>query len=1232
MNRSAPSVETVLSHAVEIADPAERQGYVDQACGGDADLQGRVERLIANHFLAGSFLEEPAAVLAPGTTEGRETAGGLGGLVGTMIGPYRLLEQIGEGGMGLVFVAEQERPIRRRVALKVIKPGMDSRQVVARFEAERQALAIMDHPNIARVHDGGATPEGRPYFVMELVRGTPITDYCDGRKLTTRQRLELFVDVCHAVQHAHQKGIIHRDLKPSNVLVSHQDVRAVVKVIDFGIAKAVGQRLTEGSVYTGFGQMIGTPLYMSPEQAGLSDLDVDTRSDVYSLGVLLYELLTGTTPFAGDAMKNAGYDEIRRIIREVEPARPSARLTTFGQAQLSTVAERRGLEPRRLTRELRGELDWVVMKALEKDRSRRYESANAFAADVRRYLADEAVEACPPSVAYRVRKFSRRHRLGLGLAAGVLAVLLLLSGGLGWVVNDRTGRAERTTVEIQSALEESAEWQQRRRVPEALAAARRAKAILAGGHASSALRQKVESRLGDLELLSGLEEARLEGSMLQNGLVDYRGMEQRFGELFQASGLDLETLALDEAGRRIRNTSVALELAAVLDDWAAVRRQIDPKSETRWKILLDVARAADPDGYRAMVRDALERGDGVGLKDLAASNEAGHLMPWTWSAMGRAMARSGRTMEAKDLLKKAQQQHPDDFWINFNLQECILHIVNEQEIVVWPEEAISFQRVCAALRPQNAEVHFNLGFALCEKGDLDAAIVEYREGIRLKKDHPFGFCNLGTALFKKGRFEEAIGAYHEAIRLDKDLAEGHYSLANTLKAVRDLDGAIREYREAIRLKEDYVEAHNNLGVALCERGRRKEAIAPHREAVRLRPKFAEGHFNLGNVLIQEGDPEGAIKAYRLAIHHKPDYTAAHYQLASAFRATGKFEQAAGSYLTVLRHNPESAEVHNDLGLTYFKLERLDEAIGEYQKALRLEKDFFQARNNLAGALFGRGDLDGALREYRGAVSIKSDYFSARFGLGVTLTEMGRIDEAIGAYREAILYGPDDTDTHHNLGTVLLHDGQFAEALASLRRSRELGSKDPSWQHNTLSARLIKQCKRFLELESRLPGILASKEQPADAGERFEYADLCQKKHLYAAAVRLHRDAMKATPKLLESPANKVRYNAACAAALAGCGAGKDAAKLTDDERAAFRKQARDWLRADLEVCGGLFDKEPRKHRLALAQAMAHWLADRDFDGVRDAKALAKLPKEEREAWNGVWKQVAAVLERAKAKK
>ncbi|WP_406695110.1 protein kinase [Singulisphaera sp. Ch08] len=423
MASSDTTLDAIFCGAIEVASPEGRAAYITDACGPDEELRRRVERLVDAHFQAGSFLEVPPAsptiLMASASPAER---------IGTDIGPYRLLQQIGEGGMGTVYMAEQDRPVRRKVALKVIKAGMDSRQVVARFEAERQALALMDHVNIARVLDAGATDSGHPYFVMELVHGVPITQYCDNNRLTLRQRLELFVPVCQAIQHAHQKGIIHRDIKPSNVLVTLYDGQPVPKVIDFGVAKAIEQKLTERTLFTQYGTLVGTLEYMSPEQAEMSALGVDTRSDIYSLGVLLYELLTGSTPLIHRRMKQAAFGEILRMIKEEESPRPSNRLSASGAA-LASISASRNVEPAGLTRLVRGELDWIVMKSLEKDRNRRYETASGFAADVRRYLMDEPVLACPPSAWYRFRKFARRNRSVVAAAAAmVLAVVVALAG------------------------------------------------------------------------------------------------------------------------------------------------------------------------------------------------------------------------------------------------------------------------------------------------------------------------------------------------------------------------------------------------------------------------------------------------------------------------------------------------------------------------------------------------------------------------------------------------------------------------------------------------------------------------------------------------------------------------------------------------------------------------------------------------------------------------------------
>jgi serine/threonine protein kinase/WD40 repeat protein/tetratricopeptide (TPR) repeat protein len=455
MSSDRKAKEIFLS-AIEIEADIERDAFVRQACASDPGLREQVERLIQAHFDADSLLDQPG--LADRVRRGDEPASAetlppQAARSGVQIGPYKLLEQIGAGGMGVVYMAEQLKPIRRKVAIKIIKPGMDTAQVIARFEAERQALAMMDHPNIAHVLDAGTTEFHRPYFVMELVRGIPITEYCDNNKLTTRDRLKLFAIVCQAVQHAHTKGIIHRDLKPSNILVTLHDGTPVPKIIDFGVAKATNQQLTDRTLFTSIHQFVGTPLYMSPEQAELSGLDVDTRSDIYSLGVLLYELLTGTTPFDRLRLNEAALDEVRRIIREEEPQKPSTRVSSMGDVR-TNVSASRGTDPAKLTQSLRRELDWIVMKTLEKDRTRRYETASSLAAEIHRYLEGEPVEACPPSTVYRIHKFVHKHRLPVSVA-GAFACVIVASSMLAWWLygSARRSRDHALLAQQQSVIE-----------------------------------------------------------------------------------------------------------------------------------------------------------------------------------------------------------------------------------------------------------------------------------------------------------------------------------------------------------------------------------------------------------------------------------------------------------------------------------------------------------------------------------------------------------------------------------------------------------------------------------------------------------------------------------------------------------------------------------------------------------------------------------------------------------
>jgi hypothetical protein len=462
VNANIQRQEALFHEAVEIADPAQRKHYLDSACADDPNLRAAVEELLAAHEVGQRFFGESGSALSwssgnldlsvPRLGENASVQLPAEEQSGARIGPYKLLQKIGEGGCGVVYMVEQAEPVRRRVALKIIKLGMDTKNVIARFEAERQALALMEHPNIARVLDAGATETGRPYFVMELVHGVKLAEYCDQHHLDTRQRLDLFVQICHAIQHAHQKGVIHRDIKPSNILVTMHDGVPVPKVIDFGIAKATAEQLTEKTLFTGYGNFIGTPAYMSPEQAEMSGLDVDTRSDIYSLGVLLYELLTSKTPFDGKKLLQSGFFEMRRTLRETDPLRPSTMVAALGDAELAMTAERRHVDPPKLISQLCGDLDWIVMKALEKDRRRRYETANGLALDVQRYLNNEPVLARPPSRRYRFQKLVCRNK---GVFAAGAAVALALIIGLGtstWMF-----LREKDAEQKQSRLREEAE-------------------------------------------------------------------------------------------------------------------------------------------------------------------------------------------------------------------------------------------------------------------------------------------------------------------------------------------------------------------------------------------------------------------------------------------------------------------------------------------------------------------------------------------------------------------------------------------------------------------------------------------------------------------------------------------------------------------------------------------------------------------------------------------------------
>jgi len=866
---------------------------------------------------------------------------------------------------------------------------------------------------------------------MELVKGAPLTKYCDEHRLTPKERLELFIPVCQAIQHAHQKGIIHRDIKPSNVLVALYDGKPVPKVIDFGVAKATGQQLTEHTLVTGFGAVVGTLEYMSPEQAELNQLDIDTRSDIYSLGVLLYELLTGSTPLQKKRLKEAALLEVLRVIREEEPPRPSTRLSTTDE--LPSVAANRGLEPKKLSGIVRGELDWIVMKALEKDRNRRYETANSLAMDILRYLNDEPVQACPPSGWYRFRKFARRNKAGFALAGLILFFIVLLGGGSGWVIRDRAARRAQTATDMDRALRDAQALQEQRKWPEALALVKHAQALLTSG-GDEDLRQQVRDRVADLEMMVKVEDARLRWSTVKGDSFDFEESEAAYAKAFREYGVDIEALDPKAAGTLLQARDIRVELAAALDGWARVLRR---QGKSIWKDRLAAARAADPDLFRDRVREAVARGDRKALEKLAEDNEITDLPPPTLDLMAQVLG----SQQAVALVSKALRQHPEDFWFNLLLANYL-----EKMQPAPLEEVIRYTSVAKALRPQSAIPYFKLGRALVEKGRADEAIAEWSEAIRLQ-DNALTRYNLGLALFEKRRLDEAEAHYRQAILLKKDYAEAHTGLGNVLSWQNKLDEAIAEYRQAIRLKKDYADAYTGLGGALKEQGKLDKAIAQYRLAISIKDDAAP-HVGLGNAFFAKGQMKAAIAEYSKAIE-KSDSAEARTGLGAALASLNRLDEAIEEHKRALKIKKDCAEAHLNLGFALMGKRLLGEAIKEFREAARLAPKSAEVHANLGVALQENGDLEEAIKEHRLAIDLKKNDPGMHNNLAIALAASGRMNEAIAVLDKAVKSFPESPEVHNGLAWYLATcaDAKFrdpARAVEAADKAVKLASANPDY--------------------------------------------------------------------------------------------------------------------------------------------------------------------------------------------
>jgi serine/threonine protein kinase len=952
MTAPSPSLKELFLAALDVA-PEGRAAWLERECAADAGLREHLRLMLAAHDAPQSLLDRPAAPLAASLPHE-----GVGPTVdqppaeapGTSIGPYKLLEQIGEGGMGTVWMAQQTEPVKRLVAVKVIKPGMDSKQVVARFEAERQALALMDHPNIARVLDGGATGAGRPYFVMDLVKGVAITRYCDAHRLTPRQRLELFVPVCQAVQHAHQKGIIHRDVKPSNVLVALYDGKPVPKVIDFGVAKAAGQTLTDKTLVTGFGAIVGTLEYMSPEQAEVNQLDIDTRSDIYALGVLLYELLAGSPPFTRKESDKGGLLEMLRVIREQEPTKPSAKLSTADG--LPTLAANRGTEPAKLTRLVRGELDWIVMKALEKDRARRYDTANGFALDVQRYLADEPVLACPPSAGYRLRKFARKHR-GPLWAAATIAVLLVI----GIVVS--TWQAVRATAAERAEAERLGQVQ-------------KSKDILAGIFADLDIR-RIQQETEPLEAVLAQRlvnaAAQLEGEAVGDPLL-VADLQNRLGRTLLNLGYPQEAIGLCAKARDTRHAQLGADHPDTLDSMNNLGAAYQAVGN------LDLALPL----YEETLKLRQARLGPDHPATLASMNN----LASAYQAAGNLDLALPLYEETLKLMKaKRGPDHPDTLASMNNLASAYQAAGNLGLALPLFEETLKLRQAkLVANHPDTLTSMNSLAWGYYAAGNLDLALPLYEETLKLRQarlgaNHPdtlTSMNNLALCYQAVGKLGLALPLYEETLKLRKaKLGADHpatlmsmNNLALCYQAAGKLGLALPLYEETLKLRQaKLVAGHPDTLVSM-------HSLASGYQAA--------GRLDLALPLYEE--TLKLMKAKRGPDH--PDTLAGMNSLAAAYQAANQLALALPLFEEALKltkaklgpGHPDTLTSMNNLGAAYQAAGHLDLALPLLEEALKLRQaklvaghpDTLSSMNNLAAAYRAAGKPDLALPLLEGAAA------------------------------------------------------------------------------------------------------------------------------------------------------------------------------------------------------------------------------------------------------------------------
>jgi serine/threonine protein kinase/tetratricopeptide (TPR) repeat protein len=1083
--------------------PAERAEWLQKNCGNDPKLRRQIERMLAEHEKSQSLLDRPAIAAGSQEIETIAYIEPASEQPATVIGPYKLLQQIGEGGMGTVYMAEQTQPVQRKVALKLIKAGMDSRQVIARFEAERQALALMDHPNIAKVLDAGTTESGRPYFVMELVKGVPLTRYCDEHHLTPRQRLELFVPVCQAVQHAHQKGIIHRDLKPSNVMVCMYDGKPVPKVIDFGVAKATGSKLTERTLHTEFGAIVGTFEYMSPEQAELNQLDIDTRSDIYSLGVLLYELLTGTTPLERKRLKEVAILELLRLVREEEPPRPSTRLSTV--QELPSIAANRGLEPRKLSGLVRGELDWIVMKCLEKDRNRRYETANGLARDIEHYLHDEPVNACPPSAAYQIKKFVRRNWVPMLAATVMLCSLVGGIAGTSWGL-------------IRATKEAKAARQARDRTRQALDAMT---STITGDALTTQKDISKDQKKFLSEVLLYYQEfagekaddetsrARTAGAAYRVGMIESRlGRSEQSVIAFQTARDGYATLTADfpavaayrwDLARNHNNLGIQL---AALAKWLEAERAYSKAMAIQEKLTTEFSGV--PEYRRGLANSHHNRGSllanqgksseaeeeyrkALAIKEKLAADYSAEPQyerdrSVSHSALGVLLMDLGRRSEAEQEFRSAMAideklaasfpavsehqhnlacDHTDLGWLLQGLGKQPEAEQEYRKALAIHEKVTANSPTVPDYRLSQASTHNNLGFLLAGLGSQSRAEEEYRKALAIQEKLAIDF--------------PAVPAYR------KELACSHTNLGALLQGLGKHEEAEQEYRKALtarqRLVVDYSDsrypdrrdsievlaaAHNNLGGVLCDKHQLDQAIAEYHEAIRLKMDYLEAHYGLSSALYQKGWPDEAIADLKQVLQLTkaklgPDHAdtlQCQLKLAVLLDVTGRAEEADLSLRKLISLAPPSAvaPLLRSQACTAINAQRWGEAVRYLSVALEIYQSDWGYWDDRGVAYLNMKKSKEALADFTRSLAIYQRAAWVWSHRAMAYIQLEKLDQAVDDLGKAIELSPTNAEgapPRNDLAWLLVtHPKQTfrnpSQAVLLAKKSVELAAEEGSY--------------------------------------------------------------------------------------------------------------------------------------------------------------------------------------------